>query len=62
MAMGTWDIVYAVRLKNGDVLELTSKQLAAYKFAVKYIFPIIWVLFFPARIFIKFLKKVGGKK
>jgi hypothetical protein len=66
MAIGTIDILYTVKLKNGDIVEMTSGQIAVYKFFVKYIMPVLWVLFFPIRKIYKLIKIVenikAGKK
>jgi hypothetical protein len=47
------DILYTVRLKNGDIVQMTSGQLARYRFFTKYIMPILWALFFLVRWAIK---------
>jgi len=49
--IGTIDILYTVRLKNGDVIQLTSRQLALYNFFTKYVYKPLWYLFAPARFF-----------
>lgn len=59
MAIGTIDILYTVELKGGSIVEMTSSQLAIYKFFTKYIFPPLWVLFSPVRLIIKI---AGGWK
>jgi hypothetical protein len=56
MAIGTIDIIYTVRLLNGDTVELTSGQLAAYRFVIK----VLWVLFYPVRWVIKIVKAGRG--
>jgi hypothetical protein len=53
MAIGTIDMLYTVRLKNGDIVQWTSGQLAVYRFVAKYIAPVLWVLFAPIRWIIK---------
>jgi hypothetical protein len=58
MAIGTIDIIYTVRLSNGSVVEMTSSQLARYRFTRKYIFPVLRVLFFPVRIFYRIIKRM----
>jgi hypothetical protein len=63
MAIGTIDILYSVLLENGDIVQMTSGQLARYRFFTKYIMPVLWVLFSPARWAIKIAKKLKyGRK
>jgi hypothetical protein len=65
MAIGTIDILYTMKLKNGNIVEMTSGQLAVYKFIARYIMPILWVLFFPIRkiyTLIKICRKRQGRK
>jgi hypothetical protein len=57
MAIGTIDILYTVRFKNGDIVQMTSGQFARYRFFRKYIMPVLWVLFSPVRLAIKIAKK-----
>jgi len=49
MAMGTWDMLYTVRLSDGSLVQMTSGQYARYKFFHKKILPVLWVLFTPIR-------------
>jgi hypothetical protein len=58
MPIGTIDIIYTVRLGDGSIIEMTSRQLAIYKFLTKYLAPILKVLFFPVRVVYKFVTRL----
>jgi hypothetical protein len=58
MAIGSIDILCTVRLKNGDIVQMTDKQLARYRLFTKHILPVLWALFYPVRWAIKIVKKV----
>jgi hypothetical protein len=61
MAIGTIDIVYTVRLGDGNIVKTTSRQLAIYKFFAKYLAPIFKVLFFPVRMVYKLVMRRRGR-
>jgi hypothetical protein len=61
MAIGTFDILYTVRLKDGSIVEMKSGQFAVYKFFIRYITPVLWVLFFPIRKIYKLIKYIRNK-
>jgi hypothetical protein len=61
MALGTIDILYTVDLGNGVTVEMTSGQLAAYRFFLKYIYPLLRLLFAPVHLIIKLKRKKAVK-
>jgi hypothetical protein len=58
MAIGTIEILYSVLLKNGDIVQMTSGQLARYRFFTKYILLVLWILFSPIRLAINLANKL----
>lgn len=48
MSIGTWDLIYHVELKNGEIVEMTSWQYNNYKIILK-VFKALYVLFYPIR-------------
>jgi len=59
--IGTIDILYTVKLKNGDVIQLTSRQLFWYEFFTKYVVRVLWYLFAPVRFFYNLGNKSKGE-
>ena len=56
MAIGTIDILYTVKLGDGSIVEMTSGQLARYRFVMRFLMKPLWYMFAPVRVIYNFVK------